>query len=151
MHHHNEVSVFTPALSGQTESPAGVGWLVAPSVVVMRPSGRGATSGRPSHVTVPAASGGGRATSDIPVVDVCDSPFIQGWWALALDAEADAQLVGDPPQDLDLSALPADDGGAQPALAGAGPGGAGLSASADGGAVLDGWVCRCFPRLPGCR
>lgn len=149
MHHHNEVSVFTPALSGQEESPAGVGWLVTPSVVVMRLPGGGATSGQPSHVTVPAASGGGRASRDIPVLEVCDSPYAQDWWALALDADADIEVSGEPPADLDLSALPSGDQGAR--------GGSGaldapsIGASAGGDVSLDGWVCRCFPRLPGCR
>lgn len=149
MHHNNEVSVHTPGLTGD-RSPAGVGWLVTPSVVVMRLPGRGATSGQPSHVTVPAASGGGRGGRDIQVLGMYDAPLRPGWYALALDAEADRDAVGEPPAELDLFSIADadDDEGAQPTMASSG---GSLSAAADGGAVIDGWICRCFPSLPGCR
>lgn len=141
MHHHNEVSVFHPALSGHDESPAGVGWLVTRNVVVMKLPGRGAMPGQLSHVTVPAASGGGRA-STIKVLKVCESPYTQDWCALALDADADIEVSGEPPEDFDLSVL---DSGSEA------PDAPGFAATAGGDTSLDGWVCRCFPRLPGCR
>lgn len=150
MHHHNEVSVFHPALSGHDESPAGVGWLVTRNVVVMKLPGRGAMPGQLSHVTVPAASGGGRA-SRVKVLEVCDSPHAEGWIALALDAEVGVEVSGAPPEGFDLSVLPSStDEGSR--LSGGGALDApGFGASADGDNSLDGWVCRCFPRLPGCR
>ena len=135
MHHNNEVSIHFLGLSAQGESPAGVGWLVEPSVVLMRSPGRGATPGRPSHVTVPASSGGGRA-EDIPVLETHDSELLAEWVALQLDRDSPLPVSGAVPEGIDLSALSAAD----------------VSRGMAGdGAVLDGWVCRCFPRLPGCR
>lgn len=136
MHHHNEISVFTSDQTDRSESPAGVGWLVTPSVVVMRLPGHGAMPGQPSHVHVPAVSGGGRDESieEIAVLGAYESEVLGGWIALQLDHDCSIPPLGDVPEGIDLSALSMDD-----------------LARGSGGATLDGWVCRCFPRLPGCR
>lgn len=160
MHHDNEVQVFTNAPTGSGESPAGVGWLVTPSVVVMRQSGRGATPGLPSHISVPAASGGSRAqTETIKVLGVFDSDDFDDWVALQLDREASLPAIGRAPEGLDLSVLTVQDvasamTGDEPQLLGSdGPAFDGDRSAqvVDDGASTDGWLCRCFPRLPGCR
>lgn len=173
VHHNNEVRVFTDGPQGRSESPAGVGWLVSPSVVVMRLSGRGATPGQPSHITVPAASGGGRG-KNVPVLGVFESTELDGWIALQLDADVDAPDIGMVPDSLDLSGVmtteqptidrpttaredthlrTADLSGAETTTPSALGGEASVlgGASALGGGSTDGWICRCFPSLPGCR
>lgn len=144
MHHNNEVSVFIPAQDGQAESPAGVGWLVTPSVVLMRLPERGATLGQPSHITVPAASGGGRG-DQIPVLSAYDSDVLAGWQALQLERDCSAVMPYNVPEGIDLSIVSADDVSLDITSS------QGARGSTGGDVGLDGWVCRCFPRLPGCR
>lgn len=133
MHRDNEISVFTSDQTDRSEPPAGVGWLVTPNVVVMRLPGHGAMPGQPSHVMVPAASGGGRG-EEISVLGAYDSEVLSEWLALQLDHDCSIPPLADVPEGIDLSALNMDD----------------LSRGS-GDAVLDSWICRCFPRLPGCR
>ena len=154
VHHDNEVQVFTDGPTVRGESPAGVGWLVTPSVVVMRQSGRGATPGLPTHITVPAASGGSRAPQEtIKVLGVVDSDVFDDWVALQLDRECLLPTTGAAPEGLDLSRLSVAD--VAPALTGDEPqllGGDHSALIADDDVMTgDGWLCRCFPRLPGCR
>lgn len=141
MHHSNEVSVFTDGPRDHGESPAGVGWLMTPSVVVMRHPGRGATPGLPSHIAVPAVSGGGR-DERVLVLGVHDSPELDGWVALQLDRDCDLPGTGTLPEGVELFSL-----------SGSAPGQATSHALAadDGTLSTSSWLCRCFPSLPGCR
>lgn len=148
MHHSNEVSIHFPDTTSRDGSPAGVGWLVEPGVVVMRLPGRGATPGQPSHVTVPASSGGGRG-EDISVIGLYDSDVLEEWVALQLDHDTSLPISGEVPDGLDLSVLSVSDFSATTASLTSDEGSRGTLA--DDSVVLDGWVCRCFPRLPGCR
>ncbi|WP_154402060.1 hypothetical protein [Ornithinimicrobium cavernae] len=116
----------------------------------MRQSGRGATPGLPSHIGVPAVSGGGR-DDRVPVLGVYDSPELDGWVALQLDRECEVPAPGPLPEGIELSGLSVSDlsrtASTEPTLLG----GATISASDDDLATTDGWLCRCFPSLPGCR
>ncbi|MCK0112789.1 hypothetical protein MWU75_11620 [Ornithinimicrobium sp. F0845] len=80
------------------------------------------------------------------MLDTDDSDILEGWTALRLDRESSLSLTGELPEGIDLSAISAADVSLQTASFDGS-----RETAADGGAVLDGWVCRCFPRLPGCR
>ncbi len=151
MHQDNEVSVFAEGLRGPGEPPAGVGWLVTPSVVMMRQSGRGAMPGLPSHITVPAVSGGGRDTPEpVSVLGVHESPDLDGWVALALDRECDVPGAGTLPEGVDLGGLTMADltrVESSSSLQGV----ASLAASDSEVNLGKSWVCKWFPSLPGCR
>lgn len=149
MHQGNEVSVFTDGHDGQGKSPAGVGWLVTPNVVLMRQSGRGATPGLPSHIKVPAASGGGRG-GEIKVLDVVESPDLPEWLALQLDEDADVAVTGEPPEGLDLSGLGGDSSSSTSSERMTSSADSMTTTADDGLVSPDGWLCRAFPRLPGC-
>ncbi|USQ76122.1 hypothetical protein [Ornithinimicrobium cryptoxanthini] len=112
----------------------------------MRLSGRGARPGQPSHITVPAASGGGRG-KNVPVLGVFESTELDGWIALQLDEDVDAPDIGMVPDSLDLSRSKTTEASALGGEASVLGGGA----SVLGGGSTDGWICRCFPSLPGCR
>lgn len=149
MHQDNEVRVFTDGHDGSGKSPAGVGWLVTPNVVLMRQPGRGATPGLPSHIKVPAASGGGRG-GEIKVLDVIESPDLPEWLALQLDEDVDVAVTGEPPEGLDLSGL-SGDGASSTSSERMTSSADSMTTTADDGVVSpDGWLCRAFPRLPGC-
>ncbi len=152
MHQDNEVSVFAQGLRGQGESPAGVGWLMTPNVVVMRQPGCGATPGLPSHVAVPAVSGGGRDDDRVPVLGVYDSTDLPGWVALQLDRDCEVPGTGTPPAGIDLSGLSVSDlSRSTPDQESALLGDGSLSAIDDQIVMASSWLCRCFPSLPGCR
>jgi hypothetical protein len=150
MHQDNEVRVFTEGHNGSGESPAGVGWLVTPNVVVMRQSGRGATPGLPSHIKVPAASGGGRG-GDIKVLEAVESPDLPGWLALQLDQDADLPASGQPPEGMDLSALDSSESDSTLSGQRSFASSDAVAATSDDDESTDSWLCRAFPRLPGCR
>lgn len=156
MHQDNKVSVFTAGPSDRGGSPAGVGWLVTPSVVLMRQSGRGATPGLPSHITLPAVSGGGRGahadSEQIHVLGVHDpeAPELDGWVALQLDRECELPGTGALPQGIDLGGLTMADLTA-PATTTPASTVASFAASDHEVNVSGGLLCRWFPSLPGCR
>lgn len=128
----------------------------------MRLPERGATLGQPSHIAVPAASGGGRGR-DVPVLDAFESTELDGWIALQLDEDVDLPDIGQVPDTLDLSGVMTTE---RPTIERTGPqlrtadlsgsttseaSALGGEANVLGGGSTDGWICRCFPSLPGCR
>lgn len=173
MHQDNTVRIFAGETVGNG-SPAGVGWLVEPAVVLMRQPGRGATPGLPLHI-VPAGPGGGRdgaavpdqaaevdgggargpETSPIPVLGVHGSDHLPGWVALVLDQECVVPAPGVLPDGLDLPGTTVSEGAADPEAPGSarsGPSGAPSLSDNDGSyGTTSSWLCRCFPSLPGCR
>ena len=143
----------------------------------MRLSGRGATPGQPSHISVPAASGGGRGR-DVPVLGSFESTELAGWIALQLDEDVvDVPDIGTVPDSLDLSGVltterptiyrtgtdlsgthlrTADLSGSTTSDSTTSDGfiggtGGGKALPGDDMVSADGWICRCFPSLPGCR
>lgn len=107
----------------------------------MRQSGRGATPGLPSHIAIPAVSGGGR-DERVLVLGVHESTELDGWVALQLDRDCEVADTGTLPEGIELLSLsgPPSERSAGSALA-----------ADEGTFSTSSWLCRCFPSLPGCR